>query len=32
MVEDGELGSGGIKVEEGEGLEMGLAATTTGYC
>lgn len=32
MVEDGELGSVGITVEEGEGLEMVLAATTTGYC
>ena len=32
MVEDGELGSGGTKVEEGEGSEMVLAATTTGYC
>ena len=31
IVEDGELGSGGMKVEEGEGSETVLAATTTGY-
>ena len=32
MVEEGELGSGGTKVEEGEGSEVVLAAMTTGYC
>ncbi len=31
MVEDEELGSGGMKVEEGEGSETVLAATTTGW-
>ena len=32
IVEEGELGSGGVKVEEGEGSETVLAATTTGCC
>ena len=32
IVEDGELGSGGKKTDEGEGSETLLAATTTGYC
>lgn len=32
MVEEGELGSGGMNVEEGEGSETVLAATTTGWC
>lgn len=32
MVEDGELGSGGMKVGEREGSETVLAATTTGHC
>ena len=31
MVEDEELGSGGIKVDEGEGSETVLAATMTGW-
>lgn len=31
MVEEGELGSGGVKVE-GEGSETVLAATATGRC
>ena len=32
MVEEEELGSGGMKVEDGEGFETVFAATTTGYC
>ena len=32
MVEDGEFGSGGVKVEAGEESETVLAATTTIYC
>ena len=32
MVEEGELGSGGIKVEDVEGSETVLAATTTRCC
>ena len=32
MVEEGEFGSGGVKVEAGGGSETVLAATTTGCC
>ena len=32
MVEEGELGSGGMKAEDVEGSETVLAATTTWCC